>query len=138
MKLFPGLQMIDKEITDKINQLLNNGFTFGDHKTKKERDEIEQELVDWYGKNGFGAFIEEEMLYVIDSKYENIMMLEITKNSIYFNPHDHLYLLDAVVVTLEFITEKLTKDKIEMEQIVPIEDDSTEEMPKPKPDFGTL
>ena len=130
--------MIDKEITDKINQLLNNGFTFGDHKTKKERDEIEQELVDWYGKNGFGAFIEEEMLYVIDSKYENIMMLEITKNSIYFNPHDHLYLLDAVVVTLEFITEKLTKDKIEMEQIVPIEDDSTEEMPKPKPDFGTL
>ena len=33
--------MISKEITDKINQLLNNGFSFGDHKTKKERDEIE-------------------------------------------------------------------------------------------------
>ena len=101
--------MIDKEITDKINQLLNNGFTFGDHKTEEERDEIEQELIEWYGKNGFGAFIEEEMVYVVDSKYENIMMLEITKNSIYFNPHEHIYLLDAVVVTLEYVTEKLTK-----------------------------
>ena len=137
MKLFLGLQMISKEITEKINQLLNNGFTFGDHKTQEERDEIEEGLIDWYGKNGFGAFLEEEMLYVVDSKYQHIMMLEITKNSIYFNPHEHLYLLDAVVVTLEYITDKLTKDKKEVE-IQDIEDDTTEEMPKPKPDFGTL
>ena len=88
--------MINKEITDKINQLLNNGFSFGNHKTKKERDEIEQDLLDYYDKNGFGAFIEEEMLYVVDSKHEQIMMLEITKNSIYFNPHEHVYLLEAV------------------------------------------
>lgn len=137
MKLFLGLQMISKEITEKINQLLNNGFTFGDHKTQEERDEIEEGLIDWYGKNGFGAFLEEEMLYVVDSKYEHILMLEITKNSIYFNPHEHLYLLDAVVVTLEYITDKLTKDKKEVET-QDIEDDITEEMPKPKPDFGTL
>jgi len=137
MKLFLGLPMISKEITEKINQLLNNGFTFGDHKTQEERNEIEQGLVDWYGKNGFGAFLEEEMLYVVDSKYEHILMLEITKNSIYFNPHEHLYLLDAVVVTLEYITDKLTKDKKEV-VTQDIEDDITEEMPKPKPDFGTL
>ena len=129
--------MISKEITEKINQLLNNGFTFGDHKTQEERDEIEEGLIDWYGKNGFGAFLEEEMLYVVDSKYEHILMLEITKNSIYFNPHEHLYLLDAVVVTLEYITDKLTKDK-KQDPIQDIEDDITEEMPKPKPDFGTL
>ena len=129
--------MISKEITEKINQLLNNGFTFGDHKTQEERNEIEEGLIDWYGKNGFGAFLEEEMLYVVDSKYEHILMLEITKNSIYFNPHEHLYLLDAVVVTLEYITDKLTKDKKEVET-QDIEDDITEEMPKPKPDFGTL
>tara|TARA_Y100000816_G_scaffold288421_1_gene272968 strand:+ start:1181 stop:1573 length:393 start_codon:yes stop_codon:yes gene_type:complete len=130
--------MIDKEITDKINQLLNNGFTFGDHKTEEERDEIEQELIEWYGKNGFGAFIEEEMVYVVDSKYENIMILEITKNSIYFNPHEHIYLLDAVVVTLEYVTEKLTKIKNESNNNINIEDDPTEEMPKTKPDFGIL
>ena len=129
--------MISKEITEKINQLLNNGFTFGDHKTQEERDEIEEGLIDWYGKNGFGAFLEEEMLYVVDSKYQHIMMLEITKNSIYFNPHEHLYLLDAVVVTLEYITDKLTKEKKEVE-IQDIEDDITEEMPKVKPDFGIL
>ena len=129
--------MIDKEITDKINQLLNNGFSFGEYKTKKERDEIEQDLLDYYGKNGFGAFIEEEMLYVVDSSHKQIMMLEITKNSIYFNPHEHTYLLDAVVVTLEFVTERLvTKETIETTDS--FEDDSTEEMPKPKPNFDIL
>jgi hypothetical protein len=130
--------MISKEITDKINQLLNNGFSFGEHKTKKERDEIEQELLDWYGKNGFGAFIEEEMLYVVDSNHEQIMMLEITKNSIYFNPHEHVYLLEAVVVTLEFITNKLTLPEESKETPVDIEDEVTEEMPKPKPNFDIL
>ena len=130
--------MIDKTTTDRINQLLNNGFTFGEHKTKKERDEIEEGLVEWYGKNGIGAFVEEEMLYVVDSKYEHIMMLEITKNSIYFNPHEHLYLLDAIVVTLEYITDKLVK-KEDLDDITDnIEDEITEEMPKQKPDFGTL
>ena len=130
--------MIDKETTDRINQLLNNGFTFGEHKTKKERDEIEEGLVDWYEKNGIGAFVEEEMLYVVDSKHEHIMMLEITKNSIYFNPHEHLYLLDAIVVTLEYITDKLVKKETIEEITENIEDEITEEMPKQKPDFGTL
>ena len=130
--------MISKEITDKINQLLNNGFSFGEHKTKKERNEIEQDLLDYYGKNGFGAFVEEEMLYVVDSKHDQIMMLEITKNSIYFNPHEHLYLLDAVVVTLEYITKKLTTPEEVQETTVDIEDEVTEEMPKPKPNFDIL
>ena len=130
--------MISKEITDKINQLLNNGFSFGEYKTKKERDTIEQELLDCYGKNGFGAFIEEEMLYIVDSNHEQIMMLEITKNSIYFNPHEHVYLLEAVVVTLEFITDKLTLPEEQEKTPTDIEDEITEEMPKPKPNFDIL
>ena len=129
--------MIDKEITDKINQLLNNGYSFGEHKTKRERDEIEQDLLDWYSKNGLSAFIEEEMIYVVDSNYSHIMMLEITKNSIYFNPHEHVYLLDAVVTTLEFLTKKLAKEEL-LETTEDIEDEVTEEMPKPKPNFDTL
>jgi len=129
--------MINKEITDQINQLLNNGFSFGEFKTKKERNEIEQDLVDWYGKNGFGAFIEEEMLYVIDSSHTQIMMLEITKNSIYFNPREHVYLLEAVVVTLEYVTQKLVKEELQ-EITDEIEDEVTEEMPKPKPNFDIL
>ena len=130
--------MISKEITNKINQLLNNGFSFGEYKTIKEREEIEQELLDWYGKNGFGAFLEEEMLYVVDSNHEQIMMLEITKNSIYFNPHEHIHLLEAVVVTLEFITNKLTLPEEVKETPTDIEDEITEEMPKPKPNFDIL
>ena len=130
--------MIDEEVNKKISQLLNNGFSFEEHKTKRERDEIEQELVDWYNKNGLKAFIEEEMLYVIDSNHEQIMMLEITKNSIYFNPYEHVYLLEAVVVTLEFITNKLTLPEESKETPVDIEDEVTEEMPKPKPNFDIL
>ena len=130
--------MIDDEITKKINQLLNNGFTFGEHKSKDERDEIEQELIDYYGKNGFGAFIENEMVYVVDLSHQHIMMLEITKNSIYFNPHEHNYLLDAVVVTLEFLTKILKEEETTEESLFEIEDESTEEMPKPKPNFDIL
>ena len=129
--------MIDKEITDKINQLLNNGFSFAEHKTKKEKDELEQDLVEYYGKNGFGAFIEEEMLYVVDTSHTHIMMLEITKNSIYFNPHEHTYLLEAVIVTLEYLTKHLEKED-SLEITDEIEDDVTEEMPKPKPNFDIL
>ena len=130
--------MIDEEVNKKISQLLNNGFAFGEHKTKRERDEIEEELGEWYNKNGLEAFVEEEMVYVVGAGYEHIMILEITKNSIYFNPREHIYLFEAVVVALEFITDKLSKP----EEMMPIgkdmEDDSTEEIPKPKPSFDFL
>jgi len=137
MKLYRGLQMIDKEITNQISQLLNNGYSFGEYKTKKERDEFEQELTDFYNKSGFSAFVEEEMLYVTDLNHQQVLMIEITKNSIYFNPQEHVYLLDAVVSTLEFITKKFSlEEEIDTEE--GIEEEDTEEMPKPKPDFGSL
>ena len=130
--------MISKDVTDKINQLLNNGYSFGKHKTKKQRDEIEQDLLDYYDKNGFGAFLEEEMIYIVDTKHQQIMMLEITKNSIYFNPREHIYLLEAVIVALEFVTTKLSLSEETEEIVINIEDEITEEMPKPKPNFDTL
>ena len=58
--------MIDKEINDKINQLLNNGFAFPEHLTSEERDEVEQSLLSWYDKYGISSFIEEEMIYTTD------------------------------------------------------------------------
>jgi len=130
--------MISKDVTDKINQLLNNGYSFGKHKTKKQRDEVEQDLLDYYDKNGFGAFLEEEMIYIVDTKHQQIMMLEITKNSIYFNPREHIYLLEAVIVALEFVTTKLSLSEETEEIVINIEDEITEEMPKPKPNFDIL
>lgn len=128
--------MMDKKVTEKINQLLNNGFAFGEHLTRRQRNEVEQELLSWYDKNGLGAFLEEEMIYVVDSNYHKIMMIEITRNSIYFNPHEHVHLLDAVVITLEYVTTKYSKTKVTL--ATDIEDDSTEEIPKPKPNFDIL
>ncbi|MDA7494539.1 hypothetical protein N8467_00575 [bacterium] len=130
--------MIDEEVNKKISQLLNNGFSFEEHKTRQERDELEADLVIWYGKNGLRSFVEEEMVYIVDSGFEHIMMLEITKNSIYFNPQEHIHLLEAVVVTLEFITEKLSSPEETVPIISNIEDDPTEEIPKPKPSFDFL
>ena len=129
--------MIDKEVTEQINQLLNNGFSFGEHKTKRERNEFEQELVDFYNKSGFSSFVEEEMVYVTDLNHQQVLMIEITKNSIYFNPQEHVYLLDAIVSTLEFITKKFSLEE-ETNTDSGIEEEDTEEMPKPKPDFGSL
>jgi len=128
--------MIDKEISDKINQLLNNGFAFSEHLTTEKRNEIEQELLLWYDKYGVSAFIEEEMIYTTTSTGEIIMTMEITKNSIYFNPREHVYLLDVVVTTLEYITDKLAKK--ETSSPLPEDDDPTEEMPKEKPSFDFL
>ena len=128
--------MIDKEINDKINQLLNNGFAFPEHLTSSERDEVEQGLLSWYNKYGISAFMEEEMIYTVDSAGSIIMTMEITKNSIYFNPREHIYLLDVVVTTLEYITEKLAKTQ--PNSPLPEDDDSTEEMLKEKPNFDFL
>jgi hypothetical protein len=126
--------MTDNDIKIKITQLLNQGFAFSDHLTKRERDSVEADLIAWYAKNGTSSFVEEEMVYVIDYSHDIIMTLEITKNSIYFNPREHIHLLDVVVTTLEFITDRFSEE----EEEIPEDDDSTEEIPKPKPNFDIL
>ena len=128
--------MIDKEITEKISQLLNNGFAFPEHLTSEERDEIQDELINYYNRSGFRSFVEEDMIYVADLNYKVIMMIEITKNSIYFNSQEHVYLLDAVVATLEFVTAKYTPE--DEQSTEDIENEITEDMPKVKPDFSSL
>ncbi len=128
--------MIDKDINEKINQLLNNGFAFSNHLTSEERDDIEQGLLSWYDKYAINAFIEEEMIYTTDNVGSIVLTMEITKNSIYFNPREHVYLLDVIVTTLEYITEKLAKK--DPNPPLPEDDDPTEEMPKEKPNFDFL
>ena len=128
--------MIDEEITEKISQLLNNGFAFPEHLTSEERDEIQDELINYYNKSGFRSFVEEEMIYVSDLNYKVILVIEITKNSIYFNSQEHVYLLDAVVATLEFITNRYSPE--EEQSTEDIENEITEDMPKVKPDFSSL
>ena len=128
--------MIDKEITEKISQLLNNGFAFPNHLTSEERDKIEEDLINYYNRSGFRSFLEEDMLYVSDLNYQTILVIEITKNSIYFNSQEHIYLLDAVVATLEFVTSIYSSE--EEQSTEEIENEITEDMPKVKPDFSSL
>ena len=128
--------MIDNEfVKTKIAQLLNNGFAFTEHLDAEQRDEVEKGLVDFYDTNFYGAFVEEEMIYVVDSKYNKILMMEVTKNSIYFNPYNHSSLFDVIYLTLEYVTTKFAKTE-EVPEFD--EDDSTEDVPKPKPSFDIL
>lgn len=137
MKLSQGLKMINnKFITDKITQLLNNGFAFESHLTVRERRDIEADLLDYYDKKFYGAYLEEEMIYVIDSDYEKILMMEVTRNSIYFNPYEHPALFDVIYLTLEFVTKTFSSPP---EDYDPLEDEPTQDMPKkPKPSFDIL
>jgi hypothetical protein len=129
--------MIDNEfITDKIAQLLNNGFAFEHHLTVRERKEIEMDILDYYDKMFYGAFLEEEMIYVVDPNHEKILMMEVTRNSIYFNPYEHPALFDVIYLTLEFVSKTFAKPPPEIDLI---EDEPTQDMPKkPKPSFDIL
>ena len=137
MKLSQGLKMINnKFITDKITQLLNNGFAFESHLTVKERKEIETNLLDYYDQMFYGAYLEEEMIYVVDSNHDKILMMEVTRNSIYFNPYEHPALFDVIYLTLEFVTKAFSKPSADPD---PLEDEPTQDMPKkPKPSFDIL
>ncbi len=129
--------MIDNNfITTKITQLLNNGFAFQDHLSVKEKKEIESKLIDYYDHKFYGAFMEDEMIYVIDSDHNSILMMEVTRNSIYFNPYEHPALFDVIYLTLEFVTNNFAETVDESD---PIEDENTQDMPvKPKPSFDIL
>ena len=129
--------MIDNNfITTKITQLLNNGFAFKDHLSVKEKKEIESKLIDYYDHKFYGAFMEDEMIYVIDSDHNSILMMEVTRNSIYFNPYEHPALFDVIYLTLEFVTNNFAETVDEPD---PIEDETTQDMPvRPKPNFDIL
>tara|TARA_Y100001937_G_scaffold126618_1_gene196332 strand:+ start:242 stop:631 length:390 start_codon:yes stop_codon:yes gene_type:complete len=123
-------------ITTKITQLLNNGFAFKDHLSVKEKKEIESKLIDYYDHKFYGAFMEDEMIYVIDSDHNSILMMEVTRNSIYFNPYEHPALFDVIYLTLEFVTNNFAETVDEPD---PIEDETTQDMPvRPKPNFDIL
>jgi len=132
--------MIDKEIATKITSLLNNGFAFGKLLSVEDRQNIEDDLIYWYDKKLYGAYIEEEMLYVVDSQHSKIMMMEITRNSIYFNPYEHDLLLDLILLTLEFVTErfKIKEYSTEKSKEIDEEEESTEDEEKPKPNFDFI
>ena len=135
--------MRDKALANKITSLLNNGFAFGRFFSQKERREFTDDILHYYDKNFFGAFIEEEMLYVVDSQRDKIMMMEITRNSIYFNPYEHTMLLELIVLTLEFVTDRFgmkeySTEKLKSNKEVDEEEESTEDEEKPKPNFDII
>ena len=127
--------MHNQYITDRISEILNGGFSFGEYISRKEREEIIFDLVHFYDTKGYGAYEENDMVYVIDNTYKNILMMEVTRNSIYFNPYSSESLFDVIYITLEFISEKFGTEEHYNKDI---EDQETEDAPKPKPNFDIL
>jgi len=132
---------VDKSLANKITSLLNNGFAFNRFFTLAERRDLEDDLLFWFDKNFYSAYVEEEMVYVTDTQSDKIMMMEITRNSIYFNPYEHSMLLELIVLTLEFITDRFGMKEYSTEKLEPnkeLEEESTEDEEKPFPNFDII
>ena len=136
-----------KQLKDTILKTINSGIAYP-HMTPIERDKKERELVEYLQGKGYEVFVEECMIYVIGKQWDKILMLELTRNTLYFTPFKMAETSEIVFYILQLISKKYldgipkkkTKKKVtkKQEEIEEDSDEDTEEEPKPPPDFSFL
>ena len=141
--------MIDEELMKQLKETilktLNNGIAYT-HMTELERDEKEQEIVEHLKSKGYDVFIEECMIYVLGKQWSRILMMELTRNTLYFTPFKVSEVSEVVFYILQLVSKKYldSMPKVEPkasekeEEIEEDTDEDTEEDPKPPPDFSFL
>jgi len=137
-----------KDLKDTILKVIGNGLAFP-HMTSVERDEREINIIEHLKVKGFEAFEEECMIYVLNKQWDKILMMELTRNTLYFTPYDAKETSVIIYYILQLVSKKYldemsvvkTKTKQVQKKEEEIEEDSdedTEEEPKPPPDFSFL
>jgi len=136
-----------KQLKDTILKTINSGIAYP-HMTEYEREVKEKELVIFLQGKGYEVFVEECMIYVIGKQWEKILMMELTRNTLYFTPFKMAEVSEIVFYILQLISKKYldgvpktkTKKKVakKQEEIEEDSDEDTEEEPKPPPDFSFL
>ena len=136
-----------KELKDTIIKAINNGLAFA-HMTERERNHKEREIVDFLNSKGYEAFVEENMIHVLSKKWEKILMMELTRNTLYFTPYQKNEVSVVIYYILQLVSkrylDKTPSSKGKKKKVLKKEekgedsDEDTEEEPKPPPDFNFL
>ena len=137
-----------KELKDTILKAISSGLAFP-HMTELERDEQEISITEHLKTKGYEAFVEECMIYVLDKSWEKVIMMELTRNTLYFTPFNPKETSVVIYYILQLVSKRYLdempkikkKDKKAPEHKEEIEDNSeedTEEEPKPPPNFDFL
>tara|TARA_R110000823_G_scaffold182535_6_gene315295 strand:+ start:180 stop:611 length:432 start_codon:yes stop_codon:yes gene_type:complete len=137
-----------QELKDTILKAIQHGLAFP-HMTERERAHKEGEIIEFLNAKGYEVFLEEKMIYVLGKKWERIVMMELTRNTLYFTP----YQIKEVSVVIYYILQLVSKkyldkmpvfDDIEkkasqkQEEKEKDSDEDTEEEPPPPPNFDFL
>ena len=134
-----------KELKDTILKAINSGLAFP-HMTEFEREQQENSIIEHLKTKGYEAFVEECMIYVLGNSWEKVLMMELTRNTLYFTPFNPKETSVVIYYILQLVSKRYL-DKMPLEdtkaskQKEEIEDDSeedTEEEPKPPPNFDFL
>jgi hypothetical protein len=134
-----------KQLKDTILKAISSGLAFP-HMTELERDEQERTMVDHLKSKGYEVYVEECMIYVLGKSWEKVLMMELTRNTLYFTPFNPKETSVVIYYILQLVSkrylDKMPKEETKApKQKEEIEDDSeedTEEEPKPPPNFDFL
>ncbi len=137
-----------QNLKSTIVKTINNGIAFT-HMTEIEREDKEQEIVKFLKTKNYEVYIDECMIWALDENWDKIMMMELTRNTLYFTPFKAETAPILVFYVLQFVskdylmmlTSKIKKvEETEKEEIEgdSEEDTEEEEEKKPPPNFDFL
>ena len=138
-------EKVFKNLKTTIIKTINNGIAFK-HMTEIEREEKEQEIINFLKTKGYEIYIDEYMIWALDDNWDKVMMMELTRNTLYFTP----FKAEAAPVLVFYVLQFISKDylmtlasrieKIEDTKKEEIEEDSEEdtEEDRPPPNFDFL
>jgi hypothetical protein len=139
-------EKVFKNLKSTIIKTINNGIAFT-HMNELEREDKEQEIVNFLKTKGYEVYIDECMIWALDENWNKVMMMELTRNTLYFTPFKAETAPVLVFHVLQFIskdylmtlTSKIKKVKeTEQEEIEGDSEEDTEEEAKPPPNFDFL
>ena len=141
-------ETLKKQLKKTILKTISNGIAFN-FMSIEEREQKEQDLVQHLKDKGYEVLIENCMIFVLSSDWERIMILELTRNTLYFTPTDMTKAIEVVYYALQFTAKdylevmfskesKTNKRKKAEENEVDTEEEEETEDDKPTPSFDFL
>ena len=141
--------LLKKELKDTILKTISNGIAYN-FMSPEERDQKEQELIEYLKEREYQVLLENCMIYVLSEDWEKIVMMELTRNTLYFTPVNLKKTSEVVYYVLQFTAKgyldtlmpgakKKKKEVIKQEEDeVSFEEEEETEDDKPIPNFDFL